>query len=263
MILDILLNKKNFLERKNYFKIYNDASPFPHIVIDDFLEKDFVNELHDESRRTLKNINVSNNFTQKNKLACNDWEIFGRNTFDFISFLNSSIFTKFLEDITGIKGLISDPLLEGGGIHSVSNQGFLKMHSDFNWHNHLKLSRRINILFYLNKNWTRNMKGELILSSTNMKNYKSIEPIFNRLIIFNTNDKSFHGHPEKLNFPENYPRTSFAVYYYTRNRPFNEIARFRSANTKYIPFIKDDINTEEISLKKKIGYYLRRFTPFG
>ena len=172
MILDIILNKKNFLDRKNYFKKYNNASPFPHIVIDDFLEKSFVNELHDEARSTLKNIDVSNNFTQKNKLACNNWENFGRKSFDFISFLNSSIFTKFLEDITDIKGLISDPLLEGGGIHSVSNQGFLKMHSDFNWHNHLKLSRRINILFYLNKNWTRNMKGELILSSTNMKNYK-------------------------------------------------------------------------------------------
>ena len=104
MILDIILNKKNFLDRKNYFKKYNNASPFPHIVIDDFLEKSFVNELHDEARSTLKNIDVSNNFTQKNKLACNNWENFGRKSFDFISFLNSSIFTKFLEDITGIKG---------------------------------------------------------------------------------------------------------------------------------------------------------------
>ena len=118
------------------------------------------------------------------------------------------------------------------------------MHSDFNWQNYLKLNRRINILFYLNKDWDKTMKGELILSSKNMKNYQSIDPIYNRIVIFNTNDKTFHGHPEKLNFPANYPRTSIATYYYTRNRPFSEVSRFKSSTTRYIPFSKNKYPTE-------------------
>ena len=202
MILKILANKNILLQTKELNKSFQEATPFSHVVIDNFLERNFADLLHDETRSILKEINVSNDFTQKNKIACNDWSKFGRTTFDFISFLNSSIFVNYLESITSFKGLITDPLLEGGGIHSVSNNGFLKMHSDFNWHNYLKIFRRINILFYLNKNWKESMKGELILSSKNIKDYVSIKPLFNRLVIFNTNDKTFHGHPEKLNFPD-------------------------------------------------------------
>ncbi len=263
MILDILSNKRILNETKDFNISFNSAKPFKHLIIDNFLENDFIELLHEETRSTLKNINVSNDFTQKNKVACNDWSKFGISTYNFISFLNSSLFTNFLYQITNIEGLISDPQLEGGGIHSVSNKGFLKMHSDFNWHKSLKIYRRINILFYLNKDWESSMKGELILSTGNIKNYKSIEPKYNRLVIFNTNDKTFHGHPEKINFPDNYPRTSIATYYYTKKRSLNETIRFRSSNTRYIPFFKDDIDTSNISLKSKIGYFLRRFTPFG
>tara|TARA_B110000438_G_C15709057_1_gene604467 strand:- start:325 stop:1116 length:792 start_codon:yes stop_codon:yes gene_type:complete len=263
MILDILSNTNFFKQHINISSKYINNKPYPHIVIDNFLENNFANHLHDNTRSTIKEVDVSNEFTQKNKTACNDWSKFGRHTYDFISFLNSSLFLSFLENTTNFKGLISDSFLEGGGIHSVSKNGFLKMHSDFNWHNNSKLYRRINVILYLNKKWQKDMKGELILSSKNFKNYISIEPIFNRLVIFNTNDKTYHGHPEKINFPEDYPRTSIATYYYTRYRPFSEVARFKSTTTKYIPFIKDDIKTSNISLKKKIGYYLRRFTPFG
>ena len=260
MIKNIL--SKN-LEINDLEKTYKNNIPYPHIIIDNFLEEIFANNLHDEVRGMLKDINVSNNFTQKNKIACNDWLKFNRFTFDFISFLNSSIFTNYLELTSDIKGLISDATLEGGGVHSVSKNGFLKMHSDFNWHNKIRLYRRINVILYLNKNWNDSMKGELILSSKNFKDYVSIQPLFNRLVIFNTNDNTYHGHPEKIKFPESYPRTSIATYYYTRGRPFNEISRFRSSKTKYIPFFKDDIDTTNINLKQKIGYFLRRFTPFG
>ena len=66
MILDIISDKKNFFERKKYFEKYNSATPFPHIIFDNFLDKKFLETLHDEARSTLKSINVSNDFTQKN-----------------------------------------------------------------------------------------------------------------------------------------------------------------------------------------------------
>jgi hypothetical protein len=46
---------------------------------------------------------------------------------------------------------------------------------------------------------------------------KKILPILNRCDIFNTSNKSIHGHPEKLYTPENIRRQSIAVYYYTKN----------------------------------------------
>lgn len=41
-----------------------------------------------------------------------------------------------------------------------------------------------------------------------------IDVPFNRFVIFNTNDFSFHGHPDKLNVPAYRSRRSIATYYY-------------------------------------------------
>ena len=91
----------------------------------------------------------------------------------------------------------------------------------------------------------------------------SIEPIANRLVIFNTNDTTFHGHPEPLYFPEDYPRTSLAFYFYTSTkRSKNEIKRSKSTSTRYIFTKNSDFPGKDIKLKTKIGYFLRRWIPF-
>jgi Rps23 Pro-64 3,4-dihydroxylase Tpa1-like proline 4-hydroxylase len=47
---------------------------------------------------------------------------------------------------------------------------------------------------------------------------KKIEPIFNRLVVFDTHDTSWHGLPDPINFPKNNPRKSIILYYYTKNK---------------------------------------------
>ena len=44
---------------------------------------------------------------------------------------------------------------------------------------------------------------------------KRIAPVFNRMVIFNTNSQSFHGHPEPLRSPPGVFRKSIALYYYS------------------------------------------------
>ena len=41
---------------------------------------------------------------------------------------------SFLEELTGVKGVVGDPYYFGGGYHEIRRDGFLKMHTDFNWH---------------------------------------------------------------------------------------------------------------------------------
>ena len=61
-------------------------------------------------------------------------------------------------------------------------------------------------------------KGDLLMyHPDNISEVKRIQPIFNRCVIFNTANKSVHGHPEPLCVPENVYRKSIAVYYYTKN----------------------------------------------
>jgi hypothetical protein len=47
----------------------------------------------------------------------------------------------------------------------------------------------------------------------------SITPLYNRAVIFETSDMSYHGHPEALRCPEGVYRKSIALYYYTLPRP--------------------------------------------
>ena len=100
-------------------------------------------------------------------------------------------------------------------------------------------------------------------SKQDLEDMVSIEPLFNRLVIFNTNDTTFHGHPTSLKFPENYPRTSLAFYYYTsKKRSFKERKRFKTTTTRYIASKNSKFQGNGVKLKTKIGYLLRRWTPF-
>jgi Rps23 Pro-64 3,4-dihydroxylase Tpa1-like proline 4-hydroxylase len=81
----------------------------------------------------------------------------------------------------------------------------------------MKLYRRLNLIVYLNKNWTTEYGGELEMWDKDMRVcVKKIEPLFNRAVIFSTTRFAYHGHPNPVNCPPNMTRKSVALYYYTR-----------------------------------------------
>lgn len=239
---------------------YAGAAPFPHVVVDDFLDLATAKAIHDEARATAANVDASNELTQKLKVACTDWDVFGPETERLIAWFNNAKFIAPLERISGIDGLFGDPWLEGGGIHQTARGGFLKMHTDFNWNAKLRADRRVNILYYLNQDWRPDYGGELVLSRLGENASARIAPKFNRLVIFNTNDTTLHGHPEPLTFPDDYPRASIAMYYYSAGLAVKERIRKRATTTRYLPLAKGDIDLSRGSFRARIGYLLRRFT---
>lgn len=198
---------------------YINALPFPHIVLDNFFDIRILKEIVKEFPKMQDRMNGKSNNTTLNKLSFRQPEklsLFEPITKEFSEELNSKEFCLFLENLTGIKNLKSDPYLEGGGPHEIKKGGFLKMHVDFNIHPITQLDRRINVLVYLNENWKEEYKGHLDLWDTEMGQLKtSISPIINRMVIFNTTEMSWHGHPDPLQCPENITRKSLAFYYYT------------------------------------------------
>lgn len=58
----------------------------------------------------------------------------------------------------------------------------------------------------------------------------------NRCVIFNTSNKSVHGHPEKLNAPID--RQSIAVYYYTKSNGDLDFEGNTPHSTIWYPNIK-------------------------
>ena len=202
---------------------YRQATPFPHIVFDDFVCPDQCHQLIEEfedpaSPRWLKFDDPTGV-----KLASRSALQFGPITRQVLDDFNSAPFLEFLEALTGISGLIPDPWFEGGGLHQIPPGGYLKIHADFNWHKRLRLDRRINVLLYLNQNWREEYGGPLELWDRDMAHCEQrILPLFNRCVIFNTTDVAFHGHPEPLTCPETMTRKSLALYYYSNGRPEEE-----------------------------------------
>lgn len=218
--------------------MFQRAEPFPHIVIDGAWKESELAKAVDEIERMPEsvwygNIDPTSNDceVQKKKMALNlpeSLEGYAPTMQKIMRDLNGPEFLKWLENITGIKDLIADPKNLGGGLHRVRAGGKLSIHSDFNYHPETRKHRRLNVLLYLNRNWSYN--GDLELWEPDMSRcVKKISPQFNRMVIFATTDQSLHGHPERLVCPEDRSRLSLAMYYYTDIRPENEISDFHMA----------------------------------
>lgn len=209
-------------ERTRLSESFLGATPFQHLLIDDVFD-DHVLEAVVADFAKVRHNTAYDDATTRKKHTCDDWQRFPPATFEFISYLNCGAFVSFVAGITGISALTSDPFLLGGGMHETLPGGYLKMHTDFNFHQQLHLDRRINVILFLNRDWQPSWGGELLLSNVDMSQVVAIEPLFNRLVVFNTNDFSFHGQPDPHKFPEGNSRKSIAMYYYANGRPPHEI----------------------------------------
>ena len=202
---------------------YATASPFPHVVIDDFLTTDICDRLLAEFPRREDIDWLKFERHHSKKLATKGDRQFGDYTRQVLLEFNTALCLRFLEALTGIEGLLPDPHYEGGGLHQIERGGFLKVHTDFNYHNKLKLDRRINLIVYLNRDWQEEYGGHLELWARDMSRcVRRVLPVYNRCVVFSTTDWSFHGHPERLTCPPEQTRKSLALYYYSNGRPQEE-----------------------------------------
>ena len=202
---------------------YAKGNPFPHIHLDNFLPPDVAEAVLAEFPKPADIDWHNYNRQTEIKLVCADETQFGPVTRQLFYQFHSIPFLQFLERLTGIDNLIPDPLLRGGGLHQIRRGGLLKLHADFNKHDQNFLDRRINVIFYMNKNWKEEYGGSLELWDREVTYCGAkILPVFNRLAIFTTTSDSFHGHPDPLNCPEDMTRKSLALYYYTNGRPKGE-----------------------------------------
>ena len=261
-------NLKNLSELKK--KEYLLSEPFPSIILDNFFNEDYLKEILKEFPN-LENLENTSKYVNKNeiKFANNNFELFPKILKNFISFLNSQELINFIQDITSIKEpLKADKNLNGGGLHEIKKGGVLKIHTDFNRHPSLDLDRRVNVLIYLNKDWNDKYGGHLELWDKDMiECKKKILPIFNRIVIFSTNDFSNHGHPNPVTCPIELSRKSIALYYFSKGRPAEELNRNHLKNKTYFKNrsgIIDDVESKNEKFKNilrnlKIYKSLKRF----
>ena len=196
---------------------YGAAQPFSHIVLDDVLTddafaaavRDFPG-IDDEFWKGYLHVNETK--------YCNVYPDTWADSLQTVAKeFCSPEFVAYLEELTGISGLIPDYSMDGGGLHQTLRGGFLNIHADFTTHHtHQNWARRVNILLYLNEEWHDDWGGKLELWDKDMTACQGkVTPAGNRMLVFTTAFDSFHGHPDGLTCPPDMARRSLAMYYFT------------------------------------------------
>lgn len=208
---------------------FASASPFPHVVIDDFLAPDFARALLDSFPAFERGNSVGDDGKPGGKSTLAQIRQQGPAWQRLDDAIQSPAFLDAVSRLTGIENLIYDPWYLGGGTHENRNGMSLDPHVDFNYHPSERWHRRLNLIVYLNPLWEAAWGGCLELfrdPQADARPAQSVAPAFNRCVIFETSERSWHAF-DTIRLPPEHAaltRRSIALYFYTRDRPAEETA---------------------------------------
>jgi 2OG-Fe(II) oxygenase superfamily len=196
---------------------FRENQPYPHVHLKEFLNSNLAAKIAGEFPGLATDAWTRYKHPNENKLGLAKRSLFPPFLGEVVDELNSPEFVRWLSQLTSIPNLVSDDMLEGGGLHQSGTGGFLNVHTDFsNHHYHKHWRRQVNLILYLNPAWQQQWGGALELWDREMRRcVAKIPPLFNEALIFRTDEISYHGFPEPLRCPEGESRKSLALYYYT------------------------------------------------
>jgi Rps23 Pro-64 3,4-dihydroxylase Tpa1-like proline 4-hydroxylase len=223
----------------HYREIFQNNKPFKYVVIEDFLSNDLAQILLNDfpsfdPKKALNEIGqVGRKAVHENLSEISD------SYQQLANYLNSLEFLKTISQLTGIEGLINDETFYGGGTHENLHGQELDPHVDFNMDERKWYYRRLNLIIFLNQEWAEDWGGLLELHSNPRQPEENqivaFAPTFNRCVIFETHEYSWHGF-SLIQLPtekQHLSRKSLSIYLYTKERPQAE--KGAPHTTFYIP----------------------------
>lgn len=225
-LLDI---KKTILDRLNcnfddtisLQRKYRSHSCYSKIEIPNFLPLDVVKIAAEE----LESIPLDSckKFIRKDSCMyeCNDLSITPVQD-QLVSALHSGPFLQWLQKVTDTVDLIPDPYLIGAGYAKAFTGDSLKVHTDFNWNQQLRLHRRLSVIVYLNEQWDEDWGGSLDFYDTSKENIISrVVPSAGNLVIWSYDNFAYHGYPDPMKNPDGTCRKAFRLFYYVSNATYD------------------------------------------
>jgi hypothetical protein len=219
-------------DSERHAEAFAAATPFAHVVIDDFLPSD-VAERVAESFPSLDSVawrlegpgdSKHSGDPEIEKVTIGDEEKFPPFIRHMMGQFQSGIFCRFLDRLTGFNMLHPDPNHFGCGLHSTGRGGRLMLHIDASRHPDKRMHQLINVIYYCSPGWKPEWGGTLELWNADATACVArVEPLFNRLLVFYTGGKSWHGHPNPVTAPPGKRRNSLALYYYSTDPSLSDI----------------------------------------
>ncbi len=228
-MLNPILNPEAFQHMQALHNRFANAAPFRHIVIDEFFRPEFARQLLNEFPPFEKGNSMGDNGRRGNKSTWERITALGPAFTQLDANIKGADFLGFVQKLTGIDALLYDPYYFGGGTHENRHGQNLQAHVDFNYHPSERWHRRLNLIVYLNPEWDATWGGNLQLYGNPYRDTKpaiSVIPKMNRAVLFETTESSWHGF-DRIALPAEHAglsRRSVALYFYSRQRPAEEIA---------------------------------------
>lgn len=214
--------KKNFGNFQELNNTFVGTPPYPMITLENFLPNDIAQKMAVECE-TIPDQHWSN-FTRRGSgmQECKKLDV-APIAYEFVNQMHSALGMEWLCNVTGIKDLIPDPYLTGAGYSKIGKDSSLKVHTDFNWNDQLRLHRMLSFIVYLNPDWKEEYGGALnFYDFNNEKVIQSVPSMFNRAIIWRYHKRGFHGAPDPMMCPPEMTRNSFRLFYYISDAQFRE-----------------------------------------
>lgn len=219
-----------FERADHYRETFLHAQPFKHLAMDDFFEAGFAERLLAEFPRFDPHLALNEMGEIGGKAVNTRIREISPAYRELYEMIGSKPFLELMSHVSGIPDLILDPRMYGGGTHENLHGQELDAHVDFNYDEAQKLHRRLNVIVYLNKDWQEEWGGAIEIHSNprdpENNQIRTLNCIFNRCVMFETNEISWHGFP-KINLPpdkRHLSRKSISIYLYTTTRPAEEVA---------------------------------------
>ncbi|MBN3962490.1 2OG-Fe(II) oxygenase [Nostoc sp. NMS8] len=239
---------------KEWVSLHHAAIPFPHIVIDNFLDESLAEDLLRDFPGISAMSRSHHYIYSPNKYVLSKWNQISNSFTALYKEVTSSRLKLFLSKLAGENVFIDCEF--GGDIHQGVNGSFLEMHTDFNLHpsKHNWL-HCLNILIYLNKDWKKEYGGQLLLRSGLTGLTSEIAPQFNRCIIMQSDETTYHGF-EQLRLPEGLTRKVILIPIYKEELfdrlPVRKLASFAPEKDSLLKFRFAKLYNSITSLKARL-----------
>ena len=249
-----------------YENDFKSAKPFPHIILDNFLDEFFFQNLNVDKIKTNKQKGLLfNTEIETNKWTSKNVEL-DEDISKIVNELYTTDFIKNLGNLSKIKDLFSTNVGNTAlaNYHEMYESGFLGTHVDHSSEPNTGLPHVLNIILYLSKNWDKSWGGSTMLANKNgTKIEKTIDYIPNRAVIFLHTPFTFHGVTKIQNNLTK--RSTIYVDYYSQNKnPYAHLdlqfknVWFKHPTTFILPKFKDYFpKKNRVYLKKMLKHKIK------
>lgn len=162
-----------------------------YAVIDELLPAELARSIYD-AFPPLEGMRMMSSFRER-KYTSKSLERMQPLMHDAIFAFQAQEVIDVVTEITGMRDMVGDPHLYAGGISAMTKGHFLQPHIDNSHDGDGKLYRALNLLYYVTPGWAAEAGGSLELWDERVRVRVELPSLFNRLVIMQTNQTSFHS----------------------------------------------------------------------